>query len=112
MPWHTHCALGRASQDNWDAHPSHFCWMDVLQLHEYLWTCLAIYLARPCTGHNVRAGAFMCTPYFSLDWNSQPDGLDCQQDSQDIHHDGPDSHHDGQDSHHDGQDSRKDGHDS
>ena len=27
-----------------------------------VWTCVTIYLARPCIGHNVYAGAYMCTP--------------------------------------------------
>ena len=28
--------------------------------HECGWSCVTIFLARPCTGHNVNAGAYMC----------------------------------------------------
>ena len=33
-----------------------------VQVHECVWTCVTIYLARPCTGHNVYPGAYMCKP--------------------------------------------------
>ena len=31
--------------------------------HECIWTCVTIYHARPCTGQNVYAVAYMCTPW-------------------------------------------------
>ena len=38
--------------------------------HECVWTCVTIYLARPWTGHNVYAVAYMCTPRDNDDANT------------------------------------------